>query len=99
MTGPAAGGAGGPRTREPRAQSEVKEMQDLQIPRPTGHGSNHPVFWPGVCVHCEGDLQLCEDQLGPFRKCITCGRTSPEDMGPVPVQHASAGQGAFAFTY
>ena len=55
---------------------------NIHIAKHTGHGHSHPVFWPGACPHCQGDLQLCEDQLGPFRKCITCGRTAPEDMGP-----------------
>ena len=57
-------------------------MMDLQIPRPIDHGHDHPVFWPGACVHCRGDLQPWEDQFGSFRKCVACSRTSPEGIGP-----------------
>ena len=59
-------------------QSEL----NIHVPQQTDHGHSHPVFWPGACVHCHGDLQLCEDQFGAFRKCITCSRTSPEGTGP-----------------
>ena len=72
---------------------------DPQIPRPVDHGTNHPVVWPAACVHCGGDLQLCEDKFGPFRKCITCTRTSPDDIGPDATANATTGYGAFAFAH
>ena len=65
---------------------------NIHVAKPADHGHSHPVFWPGACVTCHGDLQLCEDQLGPYRKCITCGRTASEDTGP----QATAGM---ALTY
>lgn len=54
---------------------------NIHVAKPTDHGHSHPVFWPGACPHCRGDLQLCEDQFGAFRKCITCSRTAPEGLG------------------
>ena len=69
---------------------------DPQIPRPVDHGTNHPVVWPAACVHCGGDLQLCEDKFGPFRKCIACSRTSPEGLGHEATALATNGYEAFA---
>lgn len=57
-------------------------MLNLSVNKTRDHGTNHPVFWPGACQHCQGDLQLCEDDLGGFRKCLNCSRTSPEGLGP-----------------
>ena len=45
------------------------------------YGTNHRLFWPGACGHCKGDLQLCEDEVGTYRKCVACSRTSPEGLG------------------
>ena len=61
---------------------------NIHVPKQTDHGHSHPVFWPGACLSCRGDLQLCEDQFGPHRKCITCGRTAPEGLGPEAVADA-----------
>lgn len=58
-------------------------MTELINDHPADHGFNHPAFWPGACTSCRGDLQLCEDDLGPFRKCVNCSRTAPEGLGPV----------------
>ena len=74
----------------------MKDMMDLQIPKPVDHGHDHLVFWPAACVHCGGDLRLCEDKFGPFRKCIACGRISPEGLGHEATAHATNGCEAFA---
>ena len=49
--------------------------------RTPDYGTSHRMFWPGACGHCKGDLQLCEDEVGAYRKCVACSRTSPEGLG------------------
>lgn len=56
-------------------------MTNRNVDQPTDYGRSHPLFWPGACTHCRGDLQLCEDNLGEYRKCINCSRTAPESLG------------------
>lgn len=57
-------------------------MLNLKAEHPTDYGTDHPLFWPAACQHCGGDLQLCEDRLGHFRRCVSCSRTASEGLGP-----------------
>ena len=60
---------------------------NIHIAKHTDHGRSHPVFWPGACPHCQGDLQLCEDQVGPFPEVHHLRAHRPRghgDPGPSP---------------
>lgn len=37
-----------------------------------------PTFWMSSCGTCLGDLQLCRSDRGDYRKCVNCGRISPD---------------------
>ena len=63
-------------------------MTNRNAALPTDYGFSHPLFWPGACAHCRGGLQLCEDGLGKYRKCVNCSRTAPEGLGPITVPAA-----------
>ena len=37
--------------------------------------TSYPKYWLASCNCCQGDLVLCEDVIGHYRKCVNCGRT------------------------
>ena len=37
-----------------------------------------PTFWMNSCQACHGDLQLCGDDIGHYKKCMNCGRISQD---------------------
>lgn len=61
-------------------------MFNPSVTYPKDFGTDYRAFWPQACTHCHGDLQLCKDDLGHFRKCANCSRTAPEGLGPNAVE-------------